>query len=199
MLVKETGSDFKPCPDGTHLARCCAVIALGTQPQTNPSFKETFKTLLVWELPNELMENGEPFTVSKEYTASLSEKATLRHHLQGWRGKPFSGQELKGFALENVLNVPCMVTVAHEQNRAQKVYAKVVGVAAPLKGTSVPELKRKVVHYELDHGENDVYKALPEWVRKKIAQCRERNHPEPEPVEAGKEPEDEAGNSDLPF
>lgn len=197
MLVKETGSDFKPCPGGTHLARCFGVVALGTQPTNNPSFKETFKVMLLWELANELMENGETFVISKEYTASLGDKATLRHHLQSWRGKPFTADELKGFALDKLINAPCMITVTHEQTQKGKTYAKVASVTTLLKGSSVPELTKKPVHYLIEHGKNDVFLALPEWIQKKIEQCNEWSVPAAPPVEAAA-PDDDA-MSDVPF
>jgi len=189
MIVKETGSDFKPCPAGTHLARCYGVIGLGTQPTNNPTFRETFKVLLMWELPNERLENGDPFTVSKEYTASLGEKATLRAHLQSWRGKPFTAEELKGFHLDKLLNVPCMITVTHDQNNNGKVYAKVASVTAPLKGTVVPDLTNKPVHYLIEQGRDKVFEALPEWIQRKISQCREWNVDAPATHDHAPEPE----------
>ena len=43
----------------------------------------------------EKMDSGEPFLVWKRYTLSLGDKATLRAHLEAWRGRKFTADELE--------------------------------------------------------------------------------------------------------
>jgi len=38
---------------------------------------------------------GEPMSISKNYTASLSDMATLREDLKNWRGRDFTPEELR--------------------------------------------------------------------------------------------------------
>jgi hypothetical protein len=78
-------------------------------------------------------ENGKPFSCSKKYTASLNEKATLRHDLESWRGRAFTQEELKGFDLEKVIGVNAQVMVMHN-TKDGKTYANVATVTPLGKG-----------------------------------------------------------------
>lgn len=155
MLLKQNGGgDFAPAPIGSHVARCIGLIDLGTQSseyQGKPIIRR--QIVVRWELPNELMTEGEwkgkPFMVSKFYTASLSEKATLRADLVNWRGRDFSQEELMGFDSKNILDKPCMVSVVHND----KGKAKVAGVMALPKGTTCPPRVNDLVFFSLERDE----------------------------------------------
>ena len=149
MIVKDTGNgNFEQAPAGTHLGRCIKLIDLGTQ-EGEYQGQATFKRQIIigWELPSELMQNGEyagqPFTVSKFYTASLSEKANLRKDLENWRGRAFTDEELRGFDMKNILGKPCMLSIVlNEKNNA-----RVGGVMAAPKGMSLPETSSQVTYF----------------------------------------------------
>lgn len=172
-IAKETGGDFTPAPAGTHLARCIGCVSLGTQPQNNPKFDATFKIMLVWELPDELLDGGKAMTVSRELTCSLSEKANLRHLLESWRGKSFTREELDGFDVQDVVDVPCMITVIHKTSAKGRTYAEVSAVTKLPKSVPAKARVNELVRYEIEDGKNAVYESLPEFVRKKIASCAE--------------------------
>ena len=200
-IAKETGHTFEPVPAGTHIARCCAVISLGTQPQDNPQFRDMFKVMIQWEVPGELIEyNGEkkPMIISKEYTLSLGEKSNLRRDLEGWRGKQFTADELKGFDVAKVCGAPCMLSVVHKTTSGGRVYGAITSVSALPKGTVCPPSVHSPQVYEIEDGKDDTFQNLPEWVQKKIEQCVEWTRPvteaEPEP-----EPEPEPDPTDIPF
>lgn len=191
-VVKASESDFKPMPAGTHLARCYGMVSLGTQPANNPQFKPTFKIMYLFEVPEELTEQGKPFTIAKEFSAFLSEKANLRHALEGWRGRAFTKEELDGFDVAKVVGHPCMISVVHKTSAKNKVYSDIISISAPPKGLQCkPQVHAKVV-YEIEMGKGDVYKSLPEYIQKKIAQCLEWTTPAPS------EPEYD-GSSDVPL
>jgi hypothetical protein len=75
-LTDNGGKEFEQPPIGNHVARCIGMIDLGTQ-QGDYQGKTTHarKIVLRWELPNELISEGEwagkPFVVSQFYTASF--------------------------------------------------------------------------------------------------------------------------------
>jgi len=202
LTVKET-SNYVPPPAGTHYGRCFGVVDLGTQPSDMYGPKP--RIMLMWELPNERVEYEEdgkkkerPQTISKEYGASLGTKADLRKHLDAWRGKPFSKEELEGFHLPNIIGAPCVITIQHKPKAAGGISAKVVAVAAVPKGTIVPDLFHKKVAFDIQDGnESDSFKALPEWVQKKVSNCLEWNGEAPathDPVEPADDVE-----TDVPF
>lgn len=175
MKVSDNGGgDFIPAPIGNHIARCIKVIDLGTQKgEYLGKVHVRRQVTIAWELPNELMETGaaagKPFIVSKTYTASVSEKASLRKDLEMWRGKSFSPDELKGFDLKNVLGRPCMVSVVHTDSGK----AKVAGVASVPKGMEVPAQVNEYVHFDLEEFELSTYENLGKWHKEMIAQSPE--------------------------
>lgn len=177
-IAKESGN-FEPCPVGTHIARCTGCVALGTQ--HSEMFADSNKIMLIWELPHERIQTKDgadmPMTISKEYTLSLNKKATLRKHLDTWRGKAFTEEELAGFDVAKVAGAPCQLSIIHVKTAAGDVRARVEAVMGLAKGMTCPPGEHPIVKYELEMGQNDVFQALPEWIRKKILACEEWTAP----------------------
>lgn len=118
------GGDFAQAPSGSHVARCVKVTDLGTQTgEYEGKANHRNQVLITWELPNELMDDGKPFLVSKFYTNSIGEKATLRHHLVSWRGREFTVSELAKFDLQTILGATCLISVVHSEKGKAKVDA----------------------------------------------------------------------------
>lgn len=145
-------------------------------------YPSSFKVMLNFEIPGERVEvkkeNGEtepaPMTIGKEYTLSLNEKANLRKDLESWRGRQFTTDELKGFQVEKVVGQPCMLSVLHKPNAQGKVYARISAISGLPKGVECPPIWHQPVIYEIDHGDNDIFKALPNWIKAKILASGER-------------------------
>ena len=133
-----SGSETKtytPAPEGGHHAVCVDIIDKGMQP--NP-FKEGAlqrKVDIAWQL-SETRDDGKRFLVYKRYTASLNEKATLRHDLESWRGRPFTQAELAAFDLETVIGANCLLNIVHTPGTKDpsKVFANVAAVMPLIKG-----------------------------------------------------------------
>jgi hypothetical protein len=176
LLAKEKGSDFTPAPSGSHVARCIAVIDLGTQYSARFD-KESHKVRIMWELPNERKvfspdKGEEPFVVGKEFTLSLNRNSALRPLLESWRGRAFTAKELEGFELKALLGAPCQLNIIHEEHEG-KTYANIASVAPLMKGYTPPPQVIPSRYYELEQGKDAVYAALPEWLREKIDGCVE--------------------------
>jgi hypothetical protein len=175
-LTDSGGKEFEAAPIGNHVARCIGLIDLGTQ-QGEYQGKTTHarKIVLRWELPNEVMSEGEwagqPFMVSQFYTASLSEKANLRKVLESWRGKPFTPEELMGFDSKNLLDKPCMVNITH----TEKGKAKVASVAQVPKGMTVPGRVNDILYFSLEPGDfsQATFEALPKFFKEMIEKSPE--------------------------
>lgn len=172
MQFKDSGGgDFEQPPIGTHVARCVKLIDIGTQ-KGEYQGKATFKRQVIigWELPNELMTTGDyagkPFTVSKFYTASLSEKSNLRADLKNWRGRDFTEQELAGFDSKNIMGKPCMLSLTEND----KGKTRVTGVMALPKGTQVPDKINPTVYLSLEPSEFDqaVFESISDGIKKMI-------------------------------
>src|SRR3990167_3937268 len=137
QLPRNEGGSFVPPPAGTHIAICTRFIDLGTQEsEWQGKAKKAHKVILTWELCNEAMEDGRPFTISKRYTWSTHEKATLRHDLEGWRGKAFTDDDIYGakpFDIRNVLGKPCMLSLVHDAKEGT-TYANISSVSGLPRG-----------------------------------------------------------------
>ena len=172
MKFKDSGNGggtFAQAPAGTHVARCIKMIDLGTQTGEYKGEKTVRRQVLIsWELPNELMPDGEfkgkPFSVSKFYTQSLNEKASLRKDLENWRGKAFSADELQGFDAKNILGKGCMVSITLSESGKSKVS----GVMALPKGTQVPPQVNPSVLFSLEEFDKKVFDGISEGIKKII-------------------------------
>lgn len=161
--AKEPASgDFEKAPPGTHVGLCFRVLELGTQHEEwQGEEKISLRVLISWELPGELMADGRPFAVSRFYTNSLHEKATLRKDLEAWRGRAFTEHELAGFDLAQILGKPCLVSVSHTEKGKERVNA----VLALPKGTPVPTLTNEPLAFFLDEWDDAVFEKIPKGIR----------------------------------
>lgn len=181
MPPPSSGGDYTPAPAGTHLAICFRVLDLGTQAgqwQGTPNHKHQIQ--IGWELCDERMEDGRPFTVGKRYTFSSSEKATLRQDLEAWRGRAFTEAELtggppNGFHIRKIIGVPCLLTIIHESKQDGKTVAKVNNVTKIMKGQTAPPMVNAPIYLSLVPAEFDraTYDGLPDFFKETIAKSPE--------------------------
>lgn len=135
MKWTDSGGSFEQPEPGTYAAVCYKVLDIGTQESEYQGQKTVRRQVIIgWEI-SEKMSDGRPFVVSKFYTQSLNEKATLRHDLAGWRGRDFTPDELAGFDAKNILGKPCMLSLT----LSDKGRIKVSSVAKLPKGMESPK------------------------------------------------------------
>jgi hypothetical protein len=173
--AKASAGDFEPVPAGSHIAVCDIVADIGLQPGSGMYPQPKNQVYIRFEIPAERVEfekDGKkqvgPAVIGKTYTASMNEKANLRHHLESWRGKGFTDEEAEAFDVSAILGKPCMLTVMHTQ-KGEKTYANIASIGGLPKGISpktiIPELTPIFYHGVQNPS---TYQALPEWLRKKI-------------------------------
>lgn len=169
IMLRERASTHVPAPEGTHLAICFRVAAVGIQPDSG--FGEKSKVVISWELPTcpiKTEAGDKPMSMTKFYTESFHPKSALRQDLVRWRGREFKPEELKGFDLAGILGKPCQLAIVHETNDSGQVKARIDGVFAIPKGLAVPKAVNPLVEYSLDQGKNDTYKNLPQWLQEMV-------------------------------
>lgn len=199
-LTAKQGPPMEHIEDGNHHGVCVAVIDLGTQ--YNETFKkEQPKVLITWELPDFPL-NGEEKSyrlISKEYTASLAEKANLRADLKSWRGCDFTPEELEGFNIKNVLGANCLVNVI----KNQKGYSQVAAVAKLPKGMT-PKSPTYQLIYDMDESVEDIPESVPNWIKDKIKKSLEyvnlfNPSDNDEPAATDEDATATAAEDDIPF
>jgi hypothetical protein len=140
IIAKKSSSDFVLCPAGAHVAVCVDVVDLGLVKTTwQGKEKEQHKIRVIWQIA-EKMDNGKPYVAQRRYTNSLDDRAALRKDLESWRGRAFSEEELKGFDVEKLVGIGCMLSVVHEA-RDGKTYDNVNGVMRLPKGVTPPVIE----------------------------------------------------------
>jgi hypothetical protein len=158
MYIPEPkGGDFEIAPAGNHVAICYRFIDLGTQfVGYKGESKTQRKVLISWEISNEALTKGEyagqPFTMGKKYTWSMSEKATLRKDLESWRNKAFTPDDFHGekrLNIKNIVGAPCLLSIVHDE-RDEKTYANIKAIASLPKGIAKPAAINTPVYFSLD-------------------------------------------------
>lgn len=170
MMVRSEGnSEIKQLEPGVYTGIATAIIDLGIQENMTYG-KQQRKAIIVWNVVGETVKvNDEelPRVISKEYTMSLGEKSTLRKDLEAWRGRPFTTEELQGFDLKNILNVPCQLQI-NQQEKNGKTYTNIAAIISIPKGMSVAPVDNVYIFdtYDLTTWEN--YDKIANWIKEKI-------------------------------
>lgn len=175
-LTENTSSaDFENPPEGVFPARCYRLVDLGTVAgDWQGRATHNRKVLVSFELlGEERMQDGRPFAVSRRFTLSLAEKASLRAFVTQWRGKPFAPGELQGgFDLHKLLGAPALLTVAHAE-KAGRTYANIVGVSALPKGYPCPPGVNTPLAFDLDAFDEATFNSLGKGLQDAIRQSPE--------------------------
>jgi len=174
LLAKEPENERILISEGVHLAVCIGVWDLGTQ-HSKVFDKEIHQVLIMWEIPHERItidNKSLPMAISKRYTLSLNEKASLRKDLESWRGKAFPAETLKeGFDLKKILGKTCQIQIIHNENNG-KTYANIAGIMALPKGTESLKPENLLRFYSMADSK-EVPGDTPEWIKEIIKQSKE--------------------------
>ena len=175
-IIANGGNDTPSYPTvsvGVHKARCVRVIDLGTQQndyQGQISWKR--QVMLIWEVPSETDNKGEPLTISKFYTLSLNEKANLANDLVSWRGRPFTETEKKAFDISKVAGKPCSINVILNQNGKPKVSTVMpIGKNDEIAQQFHPNMVFSITDFQ--EKKMEVFNQLPERIRNIILKSKE--------------------------
>jgi hypothetical protein len=220
MSIIPPKADSKPrelVPTGNHVATLFKIVNIGTIPtpymNDDGTVKEQARIRLYFELPHEMREfetkDGEkktlPMSISREVTLSLykSEKMTsvLRTTAHALIGQSLTDQEAEVFNVEDLLNMHCMVEVAHETMSDGKgtKFAKAVGFGSIPKGMEVPEQINKGVIQNVREMSQDEIEALPDWLRDKMKSSREYHVRFLAPRTEAPQATDTIGDTNVPY
>ncbi len=168
-----SSQDFPVLSEGTHAARCYAVVDLGTQKTSyQGETKYERQIRVIWEVPGERMSDGRPMAISKTYKGSLNEKARFRKDIEAWRNKRMTDGEIKTFHPRLLLGRVAMISVIHT-NKGDRTYANVNAVTPMLKGLEVSEQENPSLILDLDEFDPVVFEKLPKYLKAKIEQSPE--------------------------
>jgi hypothetical protein len=107
IIAKE--ADYVLVSEGSHNAVYVDIVELGI---VSTQFGDKLMVSAIWQT-DELTEAGKPATVSKRYNLSLHPDSNLRHDIETALGRKLTKEESKGFDVESLIDVPCLITVVH--------------------------------------------------------------------------------------
>lgn len=204
ITATNKGGDIVLPPSGNHIARCYSMIHIGTiEDEYMGEKKKMNKIRISWESSNELhtfdeSKGPQPFSVSKEYTLSMNDRATLRKDLESWRGKEFTDEESASFDVTKVLGKFCMVNVIHKKSTAGKDYAAITSITPMPKGIPEPKPINPIFEFSFEQFDSKKLESLPDWIKTKIKSSDEyRNVIQPDVIDSASEVEHPAINGDL--
>lgn len=186
-----------PVEEGTYPAVCVGVVDLGEQHNKFYN-KYEHKILLIMELPGELIEiEGEqkPRWVSRDFTASLGQKANLTQFLNQWRGKALTEEEREnGFDLAELLNRPGFASVGVVEGK-DRLFNVLNGMMSIPKGMPAPTAIGELLWFDMDDWNDEVFQKLPGWVQDRIKKSTQyqKQHAPAETIEV------KANESGCPF
>ena len=180
MIISDTQKDFKIAPAGLHMARLYSIIDLGHQSvEWSGETKIMHKVVLTFELHGDDNEgkplktdDNKPLIVSKRYTVSLGDQATLRKDLESWANKKMSASDRVNFDLKNLLDKFCMVNISHSEDGKYANIAGISPIPSALKN-AVPQGVNPINHFWLHDYDQAKFDALPKYYREKIMESSE--------------------------
>lgn len=167
-------------PQGVHRAACYLVCDIGTQTLTwEGNEKDVHQVVIGWELPDQritLEGRDLPKATSRTYTLTYDERGWLRRHLEAWRGKAFTDDDVMNFDLKTILGAPCQVQVIHKPTRKGGMFASVESVMAMPHGSPKIPLENEPQYFSFDefYGSNArIPENIPKWIVEKIHESAE--------------------------
>ena len=122
MKIKNSNSNFEPCPEYTGRAVCVDCTPLKKQ-QSQFGERDVFK--IVFETLLEREDRTRFCAWSRNFTPTLNEKANLRKFLRGWFGHDLTKPEMDDFDTESLIGKSAQIVVVHEHKNGE-TYANIV-------------------------------------------------------------------------
>jgi len=165
-------NDFELMPTDTHTATCYSIIDLGTT-YNDYAKKDTHKIWVTWEAPDCKMEDGRPFSISKEYTFSMSETANLRIDLQSWRGQSFTDEQAGQFDISKLIRKSCLLNVVSYTKKNGNEGVKIASIMKLPKSIEAPKPINEPVLFVLSEFNAEVFSSLGKFLQKRIRESNE--------------------------
>jgi len=176
------GGSFTPVPPGNHLARCYRIIDLGTQrTEYKGQVKWQQKCMIQFEVHGVdefdkplVTAKGDPLSISKTYTVSLNDGATMRTDLESWRNKKFTAEEMTAFHLGKVLGQWAMISVT-KSIVGDKEYSNISSIATvpAMMKASIPSGVNDLKTFDMEDPDMELFDSLGDKLKEKIMSSKE--------------------------
>lgn len=159
-------SEYKLQPEGTHTAVLYQIIDMGTQQNDFAGDIKRARTAWInFELSHELMEDGRPYSIGKQYGLKSHPKSGFSGLVKALKGVAVD----KNLDFKSLLASACNLTIEHAEKDDGSMKSKIVAITALKKGEVAPAPYNACQIFDLDAFDQDQYNALPDWLRERIA------------------------------
>ena len=168
-------------PEATYTARIYRLLTLGEQ-ETMFTDEVTgepisqFKIDVTFELPYETRDFGkgeQPMVISKEYTLSFNEKATLRKLINSIEGKALTDAEAVNYDILSIIGKAVQIQVVHKTSKAGNERAEVSNTLGLSKGMVCPPQVNGSQILTFQNWSEELFLGLPQFMREKIEKSQE--------------------------
>ena len=159
--------------EGNHVATLYRIIYIGTvEGEYKGEPNSSYKVDLTWELNNEMKvwkegEVAKPIVLSKSYTLSMAPKSNLLPIVEGIVGG-LSQEEADYFDLDDLLGKVCLLNVIHGVSEKTGKKYENVSTSKIMKGIPAPSPFNKQAILSYQDWNEEMFKALPQWMREKM-------------------------------
>lgn len=182
MAKVPKGKEFEKAPEGNHPSVCILVCDLGTQEKEFEKKKyDSHQIKIGMQLVDERTEENENMCIYADYTFSNKSK-NLAKVVKAWTGETLDDLDPATLLLKQGLT-----NVTHTVTEAGKTYANISAITQPPKGMKITKATEPALSFffEFEYDEDDMpipesvtfneedFKALPNWLQKKIVQSKE--------------------------
>lgn len=176
IATNKKGESVEPIEAGSYPARVYQILHIGTVAGFEGKLQN--KVRIGFELPTELhtfdKEKGEqPRVISKDFTLSFNEKATLTKVINACDPKALEiGEDglMEIFDVENLVGKDCLVTIAQKPKpKDGGNYAYVESTTRLPKGMTCPPAINEPQILNYTNWNEELYQKLPDFLKEKIA------------------------------
>jgi hypothetical protein len=166
----------RPLRPGTHLARCSAIIDLGTH--ADQGGKATRRLLLTFTL---FAQDGSTQRLSRRFTYSCDVRSSLSKFLTPWLGDTWKTQHGQcdakrrrcpnGLRVSAIAETACLLVIqpsASTNATTGLPYLNISSASPLIPGITVPDLKWPATLFTLKAPNRSAFQALPAWIQSKI-------------------------------
>lgn len=200
MRIKDRAKPkVPPVEPGVYISVCVGVVDLGEQ--YSEKFKNySNKVKFIWELVGETVEvDGEqkPRQLSKEFAVSTSKKGNLRAFLSSWNGKEYGDEEFGEIDMFDQIGRACQLQVVLNETGE---YANVANLMPLPRGVAAPTTDTKPIRWDMEHWDDTVFAALPEWIQEQIKKSTQyqKEHTPTDSIEVKAQPAQAAHAAPVP-
>ncbi len=165
--------------EGNYVATLYKIVYMGTvEGEYKGEHTSAYKVNFTWELPTEMKvwkegDEPKPVVISKMYTLSMGKKSSLRPIVEGIIGG-LSDAEASDLDLDTLLGKPCLLNITYGISETGKEKQN-IATSKLMKGMEAPTPFNKQVILSYDNWNQDIYDALPQFMRDEMAKTAEYN------------------------